>query len=689
MEANMQVLEGAQYRMRVKLTNEAGEQLPPELFRVYAGAFCPGYAPVHFHAERTAEEWVLTMPGLKPGRVPWNWQVIAAEYATGVEWILAAGEVRVTPRHATGSGYVDPGELKIVATLDKTTLQMTVQVGESTSACSLAVVDARNSAKAAAYSAEHAAEQAQAAETARTHAAGSATKAAVSADDAHGQATSADTSAQQAANSASNAAASAELASEHAAEAAGSATDADTSSKAAADSASDAIQASENAATAAAAAEADRVTCADQAARAEGYAQQAALENAHATQAAAAAAVSQSAAEAAQAEAEAQATRAEAAADLLGEAALQGQNNTFEAGTTQTVNGIAVFNGDMVLNGECSGAAIDKQKAMAALQDLQGYKQSVFYHRGYTSTSGIVKQVQPEIFSCAAKKDGEKVGAYYAESKDYSSTYACMLLRYDKTSPVEIIMNFSRDALAYPSRGNNLYAKAWGEAGNSVGCFSSLFIEGTHVYLKQSHSITSGHYSFSVYDLGVSEVLKKTNKLVWYLGDGFSRKIKMCVWGLVGDELQLVAVFNTGTAYSMATRLWFTLWGKATNVYAVRDETPELNNMVTEKNKAVTNKDFQLVNNDVAANNIQTVEAAGGELVVTFAEAAGCGWTVERLPEWVTAEVTECENGGQIVLTIAPNESGSARTDYMLFKSIGDHAHGYPCTVCNEIKQNA
>ncbi len=174
----MQVLEGAQYRLRVKLTNEAGEQLPPELFRVYAGAFCPGYAPAHFHAERTAEEWVLTMPGLKPGRVPWNWQVIAAEYATGVEWLLAAGEVTVTPRHATGSGCVDPGELKIVATLDKTTLQMTVQIGESTAACSLAVVAAQNSAKEAANSAGHAAEQAQAARISASAAAESAEAAA-------------------------------------------------------------------------------------------------------------------------------------------------------------------------------------------------------------------------------------------------------------------------------------------------------------------------------------------------------------------------------------------------------------------------------------------------------------------------------------------------------------------------------
>ncbi len=177
MEANMQVLEGAQYRLRVKLTNQAGEQLPPEHFRVYAGAFCPGRVPAHFRAERTADEWVLTMPGLKPGRVPWNWQLLAAEYATGVEWLLAAGEVTVTPRHATGSGCVDPGELKIVATLDKTTLEMTVQIGESTAACSLAVVAAQNSAKAAdtsakaaANSAEHAAEQAQAAEQAKNDA---------------------------------------------------------------------------------------------------------------------------------------------------------------------------------------------------------------------------------------------------------------------------------------------------------------------------------------------------------------------------------------------------------------------------------------------------------------------------------------------------------------------------------------
>ena len=296
----MQILEGAQYRLRVKLTNEAGEQLPPEHFRVYAGAFCPGYAPAHFHAERTAEEWMLTMPGLKPGRVPWNWQLLAAEYATGVEWLLAAGEVTVMPRHATGSGFVDPGELKIVATLDKTTLQMTVQVGESTSACSLAVVDARNSAKAAdasakaaANSAEHAAEQAQDAETARKLADGSAKNAAASADDAHEQATAAEASATDAANSKAAAAQSAADADIRAADAESSANraadsyraaeassktageraaDSNASSRAAADSASNALEAEEKART--------------EAARAEGYAQQAVLEKARAWQAA-------------------------------------------------------------------------------------------------------------------------------------------------------------------------------------------------------------------------------------------------------------------------------------------------------------------------------------------------------------------------------------------------------------------
>ena len=166
----MQVLEGVQRRLRVKLTNEAGEVLPPGNFRVYGGAFCPGCAPAHFAAERTEEEWVLTMPGLKPGRVPWCWQVLAAEYASGVEWVLAGGEVMVFPRVASGAGGVDPGELELLATLDKTTLELTVTVGESTAACSMAAGDARASAIAADGSAKLAADSARLAEAARADA---------------------------------------------------------------------------------------------------------------------------------------------------------------------------------------------------------------------------------------------------------------------------------------------------------------------------------------------------------------------------------------------------------------------------------------------------------------------------------------------------------------------------------------
>ena len=354
MEANINILEGTQYRLRVKLTNEAGEQLPPENFRVYGGAFCPGFAPAHFHAERTSEEWVLTMPGLKPGRVPWNWQVIAAEYATGVEWLLAAGEVTVTPRHATGSAAIDPGELNVLATLDKTTLKMTVQLGESTAACSLAVVAAQNSAKAAdanakqaAGSAATAAEQAQAAETARKQADGSATDAATSskeaadrASEAANSASGASTSSKDAADSAREAANSASGASTSSKDAANRASEAAISSKAAADSASAAIEAKEKATQQAASAEASAEAAARSAEAAAGSAQAAGasaeLASEHAAEAAGCATDAQQAQQAA-------ANSAASAASTLKAAAQKAENNTFSG--TNTFNGAIVANG--------------------------------------------------------------------------------------------------------------------------------------------------------------------------------------------------------------------------------------------------------------------------------------------------------------------------------------------------------
>ena len=354
MEANIQVMEGAQYRLRVKLTNEAGAQLPPENFRVYGGAFCPGYAPAHFHAERTSEEWVLTMPGLKPGRVPWNWQVIAAEYATGVEWLLAAGEVTVTPRHATGSAAIDPGELNVLATLDKTTLKMTVQLGESTAACGLAVVAARNSAAAAADSAAAAGERRAGAEASQRAAESAAVLAAADAVTAQRQAGGAAGSAAAAAGSAAQAAESAELASEHATEAAGCAVDAATSSKTAADRATDAANSSKAAADSASAAIDAEKKATQQAAGAAASAAAAARSEAAAATSSKAAADSASAAIEAKEKATQQAAGAEAsataaagsataAASTLNASAKKGENNTFTG--TNTFNGAIVANG--------------------------------------------------------------------------------------------------------------------------------------------------------------------------------------------------------------------------------------------------------------------------------------------------------------------------------------------------------
>lgn len=388
-------------------------------------------------------------------------------------------------------------------------------------------------------------------------------------------------------------------------------------------------------------------------------------------------------AQAAQSKAEQEAAKAEGYAGQLGDAALQGRNNTFDAGTTQTVNGIGVFNGEVVLNGDLSGAAVIKERAMEALREFQGYSKGVSYVVQDSSVRGCVME---RLFSTTAA-DGTTAGYYYLPKVNDNDTNACMLLRYDRNCGVELgATNFDRRLKVYPSQENSLYSNVWGDAGNSIGCFSSAFIYGSHLYIKQSHSETKGHYSFSVYDLGENDVLTKTNKLVLYLGNGFSNYIKVAIWGLVGDELQLVTSFRSGVAYWGVTNLGFVLKGSASDIYAARDNTPQLNSYVISKNAEAPNKSYLLANNDVSAVSIATLEAAGGEFVINFSPDAGCNWIFEHLPEWLTAEVSEVENGGQLVLTVLPND-GAARTGYMRFKSVGNHAFGYPCTIHNDVQQ--
>ena len=686
MEYNFELVEGMQRRIDVAFVQPDGSAVPCENFLVYGAAFAPGCEARSFEVKRTERGCTVVVPGLCATRMGWHYQLLAAEYATGVEWVVASGEIAVAPRLAHAEGAVSPEGVELVCTVDHVTQSVDVVVGESTVECAAAAEYAKESAEAAAElcgRAATAAEEAQRSAEAAQKCADDAEDLAQRADDymadAEAAAERANERAEDAAVDAQRSAAAAAVAEAAAGTAVARAADAAASAKAAADSASDAIEAARGAE--------DRANEAARSAAAAAGSASAAAEAADSAAAdAGAAAAHKRAAEDAMAAAASSAEAAAEHAELLGDAALQGSNNTFAAGKTQTVNGIAVFNGETVLNGVCTGAEVERVRAMAALQDLQGYKKGVAmcgWHGGK-----IVRQWQSEIFTVPEKKDGEKLLAFYGKENDWSSSHAAMLLRYDKTVPVEILMDASRNNVKATERGKNLHTPLWSEAGNSVGCFSSLFIDGTRIYIKQSHSKTKGHYAFSVYDLGESSVLKNTNKLVWYLGDGFSSDIKMCVWGLVGNELQLVAVFNTGTLYSGATRLCFVPMGEA-ELYAVTDRTPELKSMLVAKNKEVAKKDWRLENNDWPAASLRTATAEGGEYVVTFAESAVCGWVVERLPEWISADVTECENGGQIVLTIAPNESGAARTDYMLFKSVGNHAHGYPCTVCNEIKQNA
>ena len=317
MDENIHILEGQQRRIRVRLQSVDGTPLAPENFRVYGGAFCPGFSAAHFHAERNESEWLLTQPGLKPGRVPWNYQVIVAEFLTGVEWLVQAGEITVLDRYAHGNGYVDPGELCVTACLDKTTQQLTVTLGDSSAQCSKAVMVSLEHAQAAAGHASDAdvsARQAEIHEAGARQQAEASRESATAADGARvvaqDAASMADSYCAAAQDAQADAEAAAGAASEHAAEAAGAAKDAEdalakantaaensrqraTEATAARDDARKASAAADERATdadaaaaaaAAAAAEAARVTGADQAALAEKHAQTATLEAARAKQ---------------------------------------------------------------------------------------------------------------------------------------------------------------------------------------------------------------------------------------------------------------------------------------------------------------------------------------------------------------------------------------------------------------------
>ena len=149
MEHNIDVMEGTRFPLCVTLQDGEGNALAGDGFRVYGGAVCPGMGAVAFPVTRSGGDFVVMVPGLAVGRMPWRYQVFVVEQATGVEWLLCSGEVRPEARCADASGGVAAGSLTVTGVLDKQTLSLGVQLGESTELCRSLVARAEEAARRA------------------------------------------------------------------------------------------------------------------------------------------------------------------------------------------------------------------------------------------------------------------------------------------------------------------------------------------------------------------------------------------------------------------------------------------------------------------------------------------------------------------------------------------------------------
>ena len=351
MVENMVLMEGVQRVVRVRLENEAGEILAPDGFLVYGGAFCPGPRRARFDAVREADGYVLTVPGLCEGTVPWSYQLFVAEYATGVEWLLCEGEIEVLPRYAGCGRGVDSGELELVGRVDRVTHELVASFGDS--AASVALNAAR--AVAAREGAEAAAKQADAAATNAADQATSATNARTQAEKAQQGAEDAQQAAEKDAQAAAQAKVAAQTARIDAETAKVQSQTAEGNAKSYADSAAAAKTDAEKAANEAARSQVaaqnattDAETAKSAAQTAEGNAKVSA--NAAAADKEAAAQAKQDA-QAAQTKAEQEAAKAEQNAALLGDAALKGADNTF--------TGTNTFSGSITGSGDIGGVSLD------------------------------------------------------------------------------------------------------------------------------------------------------------------------------------------------------------------------------------------------------------------------------------------------------------------------------------------
>ncbi|MBQ7023267.1 MAG: hypothetical protein IJN29_06780 [Akkermansia sp.] len=147
---NFEVIAGQRRVSEVRVHGEGGEVLSGPEWTMYGGAICDGFAPVRMRCTEDGGLWRVVLPGLKRGAMPWRWQLFLQEVSTGVEWLVAEGEVRVRERRAEA---VDPAddemtELVCVLSADRTVFE--VQLGDATAVAVAAAACAREAAEKAA-----------------------------------------------------------------------------------------------------------------------------------------------------------------------------------------------------------------------------------------------------------------------------------------------------------------------------------------------------------------------------------------------------------------------------------------------------------------------------------------------------------------------------------------------------------
>ena len=339
----------------VRVTDTAGQVLPPGGFDFYGCAMAPGGRAVAMVAEVRGDATELVLPGLcAPGA--WDLSIFCREVATGVTWAVQQGRVNVTPAPVLAG--VAPARDELVAVLDRVTQELRVALGDSTASAAAnarLAVAAREGAEAEAARAVDAAAKAEALKGVALDAAAKAALSAEGAEDFKRGAEAAAGDAAADAVVAEGKAAEAE-ASRVAAEAAqrqaeARAAEAEVGAKVATEAVSDALAARDEAVAAQRGAEAAQVVAVDASEQAGRYA-------AAAVGAADGAVVAQGEAEAAKVVAVEKAAEAEEKAALLGDAALRGGDNDFSGNNSHS--GTEVFNGAVALNGavDAVGAAV-------------------------------------------------------------------------------------------------------------------------------------------------------------------------------------------------------------------------------------------------------------------------------------------------------------------------------------------